>query len=323
MNKDYLIEFTQSIISLALISALTACGGSSSSSTKTPTIAPPPAPVLIQTVIKGKAIKGTIANAVVTVYKYVDRKAVKLEDAELAASSIITEDDGSYTITLLDYDGAIKVELSVGENTTMICHAPAGCGELAHGATIALATVDPTLVLSAISTVGSDNAGTANVNISAVTHLAAALIEADESGVSETTIQAHSSIIANAFNIMSSLKALEPTAVENATSVAGEDNVNELRYGLINAGIMSVLFAGQENTTGVLSDRLADVIEDIVEHNGALLVHQDDNDEGFELSLVEVLDSAGDVAAAAAQAIAADKILSTQDNSEILSELDQ
>jgi hypothetical protein len=92
---------------------------------------------------------------------------------------------------------------------------------------------------------------------------------------------------------------------------------------LINAGIMSALFAGQENATGVLSDRLADVIEDIVEHNGALLVHQDDNDEGFELSLVEVLDSAGDVAAAAAQAIAADKILSTQDNSEILSELDQ
>jgi hypothetical protein len=264
-----------------------------------------------------------MANAVVTVYKYVDGKAVKLEDAELAASSIITEDDGSYTITLLDYDGAIKVELSVGENTTMICDAPAGCGELAHGAPIALATVDPTLVLSAISTVGSDNAGTANVNISALTHLAAALIEADESGVSETTIQAHSSIIANAFNIMSSLTALEPTAVENAASVAGEDNVKELRYGLINAGIMSVLFAGQENATGVLSDRLADVIEGIVEHNGALLVHQDDNDEGFKLSLVEVLDSAGDVAAAAAQAIAADPILSSQDNSEILGELDQ
>ncbi|MBA6378061.1 MULTISPECIES: hypothetical protein [unclassified Colwellia] len=317
------MKFTQNIISLALISALTACGGSSSSSTKPPTIAPPPAPVLIQTVVKGKAIKGTIANAVVTVYKYVDGKAVKLEDAELAASSIITEDDGSYTITLLDYDGAIKVELSVGENTTMICDAPAGCGELAHGAPIALATVDPTLVLSAISTVGSDNAGTANVNISALTHLAAALIEADESGVSETTIQAHSSIIANAFNIMGSLTALEPTAVENAASVAGEDNVNELRYGLINAGIMSVLFAGQENATGVLSNRLADVIEDIVEHNGALLVHQDDNDEGFELSLVEVLDSAGDVAAAAAQAIAADPILSSQDNSEILGELDQ
>lgn len=319
------MKFTKNIISVALISALTACGGSSSSSssTKTPTIEPPPAPVLIQTVIKGKAIKGTIANAVVTVYKYVDGKAVKLEDAELAASSIITEDDGSYTITILDYDGAIKVELSVGENTTMICDAPAGCGELAHGDPIALATVDPTLVLSAISTVGSDNAGTANVNVSALTHLAAALIEADESGVSEASIQAHSSLIANAFNIMGSLTALEPTAVENAASVAGEDNVNELRYGLINAGIMSALFAGQENATGVLSDRLADVIEDIVEHNGALLVNQDDNDEGFELSLVEVLDSAGDVAAAAAQAIAADPILSSQDNSEILGELDQ
>ncbi|TWX59446.1 hypothetical protein [Colwellia hornerae] len=316
------MKFTQSIISVALISALTACGGSSSSSAKPPTIDPPPAPVLVQTVIKGKAIKGTIANAVVTVYKYVDGQAVKLEDAELAAASIITEDDGSYTITILDYDGAIKVELSVGEDTTMICDAPAGCGEVAHGDPIALATVDPSLVLSAISTVGSDNAGTANVNISALTHLAAALIEADDSGVSGTSIQAHSSVIANAFNIMGSLTALEPTAVEDAASVVGEDNVNELRYGLINAGIMSALFAGQENASGVLSDRLAEAVEDIVEHNGALLVNQDD-DEGFELSLVEVLDGAGDVAAAAAEAITADPVLAAQDNSEILGELDQ
>jgi hypothetical protein len=318
------MKFTQSIISIALISALAACGGSSS---KTPSVEPLPEPIpepiLVETVIQGKAIKGTIANAIVTVYKYVDGEAVKLEDAELETASIITEADGSYTITILDYEGPIKVELSVDENTTMICDAPAGCGEVAHGEPIALATVDPTLVLSAISAVGADNAGAANVNVSALTHLATALIEADDSGVNTTSIQTQSSVIANAFNIMGSLTELEPTAVENAASVAGEDNADELRYGLINAGIMAAMFSGEQNANGVLSDRLAEVVEDLIAHDGALLVNQDETDDGFELSLVEVLDGAGAAAVAAAEAIAADSELASQDNSEIFGELEQ
>jgi len=319
------MKFKRSIISAALISVLSACGGSSSSSTPLPVVVEPPAPVPVpvKTVIEGKAIKGTIANAVVTVYKYVNGQAVKLEAAELEAASIITEADGSYTVTILDYDGPVKVELSVDENTTMICDAPSGCGEVAHGDPIALSTVDPTLVLSAISTVGTDNAGAANVNVSALTHLAAALIEADDAGVSSASIQTQSSVIANAFNIMGSLTELEPTAVENAASVADEDNANELRYGLINAGIMNALFSGETNANGVLSGRLSEVVDDLVEHDGALLVNQDEADEGFELSLVEVLDGAGAAAIAAVEAIAADTELSSQDNSEILGELEQ
>ena len=93
MNKDYLMKFTKSIISIALISALAACGGSSSS--KPPIIEPEPAPEPVKTVIQGRAIKGTIANAVVTVYKYVDGQAVKFTSDELETIEIMTELDGS------------------------------------------------------------------------------------------------------------------------------------------------------------------------------------------------------------------------------------
>ncbi|NQZ86465.1 MAG: hypothetical protein HRT54_02665 [Colwellia sp.] len=333
------MKFTKSIISIALISALAACGGSSSS--KPPIVEPEPAPEPVKTVIQGRAIKGTIANAVVTVYKYVDGQAVKFTSDELETIEIMTELDGSYAISILDYIGPVKIELSVDENTTMMCDAPAGCGEVTYGEPIALATVDPTLVLSAISTVGSDNgeapslmldhhtivnlngAALANINVSALTHLAAALIEADESGVSAESIQTQSSLIANAFNIMGSLTQLEPTAIEDAGRVAGEDNANELRYGLINAGIMAALFSGEQNANGILSSKLAEVVEDLIAHDGALLVNQDEADEGFELSLVEVLDGAGEAAAAVAEAIAADSELASQDNSEILGELEQ
>ncbi len=306
-----------------------------------PIIEPEPAPEPVKTVIQSRAIKGTIANAIVTVYKYVDGQAVKFTSDELETIEIITELDGSYAISILDYIGPVKIELSVDENTTMMCDAPAGCGEVTYGEPIALATVDPSLVLSAISTVGSDNgevpslmldhhtivnlngAALANINVSALTHLAAALIEADDSGVSAESIQTQSSLIANAFNIMGSLTQLEPTAIEDAIRVAGEDNANELRYGLINAGIMSALFSGEQNANGVLSGRLAEVVEDLIAHDGALLVNQDEADEGFELSLVEVLDGAGEAAVAAAEAIAADSELASQDNSEILGELEQ
>jgi len=303
------MELNKSIIAIALVSALSACGGSGSSSSKA-TVEPPPAPVPVKTVIEGKAIKGTIANAIVTVYKYVDGIAVKLEGADLETATITTESDGSYTITILDYDGPIKIELSVDENTTMICDAPAGCGGVAYGETIALATVDPTLVLSAISTVGASNDGSANVNVSALTHLAVALIEADDAGVTTESIQTQSSVVASAFNIMGSITELEPTAVDSASAVAGEENADELRYGLINAGIMAALFSGEEDgATAVLSEKLAEVAADLVEHDGALLVNQDENNEGFELSLVEVLDGAGDAASAVAEAIAADSEL--------------
>jgi hypothetical protein len=315
------MKFKKSLISLTLLSVLTACGGSSSKKAVVEPVPPTPQPTPVQTVIDGKAIKGTIANAIVTVYKYVDGVATELVGDELTQASVVTEADGSYTVTINDYDGPVKIELSVGPNTTMICDAPAGCGDVAFGAPIALATVDPTLILSAISTVGSDNGGQANVNVSALTHLTTALVEADADGVNDESIQEQSSIIANTFSITGSLTELEPTTVDNATAVAGEDDFNELRYGLINSGIMSALFAGESASANVLSGNLASAINDLVAHNGALLINQDDSIDGFELSLVDVLEGAGQAANAIAEAIENDPDLAS--SAAVLAQLEQ
>ena len=294
--------FRKSIVPLALISALAACGGSDDPKP----VVEPPVPVPVKTIITGKALKGTFANAAITVYKFVDGLPVALTADELATADVITGADGSYSVTVVDYNGPIKVELSVGENTTMLCDAPDGCGSIAFGEIIELSTVDPDFVLSAVSTVSADSGDTVTVNVSGLTHLATGLIEADAGGVSAETIQTQSSVIANAFNIMGSITELEPTSIDDATAVANEDNDNELRYGLINAGIMAALFSGEEDASAVLSEKLAEAIEDLVEHDGAFLVNQDNEAEGFELSLVEVLDGAGEAANAAAEAIAAD-----------------
>lgn len=309
------MELSKSIIAIALVSALSACGGSSNSNNSI-TEPQTPTPEPIQTVIGGKAIKGTMANAIVTVFKFVDGLPVALTDTELSSDGIVTGTDGSYTFTVLDYSGPVKIELSVGANTTMICDAPAGCAGVAYGDTIQLIGVDPYLKLSSISTVSDDDSGTVSLNVSALTHLAAEMIEAKakESGTADNNlVDEQSSIIANAFNIMGSITALEPTTVENSAAVTNEDNADELRYGLINAAIMATLFSGEADSGAILSEKLAQIAADLVENDGALLVNQDANNEGFELSLVDVLDAAGEIANVMAAAIAADPDLADSD----------
>ncbi len=279
-----------------------------------PVIEPPPEPVEI--VINGKALKGVITNPVITVYKFdSEGNAVELTDDELNNAEIIVDEPepGNYSFTVVDYNGPIKVEISPSTDpdnpTTMTCDAPIGCGDTDFGAEIDLTTAVPDFTLAAISVVDDSSGGEVVVNVSALTHLAAALIEADEDGVNAASVTEQSAIIASTFGIVGDITTLEPTATTDASAVVDAE-ADELRYGLINAGIMAALFSG-ETDEGILSTKLAQVAEDLVANNGAFLVTQDD-DEGFELALADVLSGAGEVAAAAAEAIAADDSLDSE-----------
>jgi len=303
------VNINKNLIALALASALTACGDSSDDST-TKIDPATDIPVVTETTINGKAIKGVLTNAVVTVYKFVDGNPIVLTDTELKDANVSTDGEGNYTFTVLDYTGPIKVELSPSTDaanpTKMTCDAPAGCGDVAFGKEINLTSADPSFKLAAISLVDAD--AEVKLNVSALTHLASKLIEADEDGINITTIAAQSSKIANTFGITGDITLLEPTVTDDAAAVAAEDNNDELKYGLINAGIMAALFSGETDDAGILSSKLAEVAADLVENDGAFLVNQDE-DDGFELALAEVLEGAAETAKAVAEVIAADDTL--------------
>ena len=237
------MNFNKTLLALTLTSTLAACGGSSGGSTSE-TENPPAPPVVVETVVEGKAVKGVLNNAVVTVYKFVDGAPVALTEDELSDADITTDDQGNYTFTVLDYTGPIKIEISPSTDpanpTTMTCDAPDGCGGVALGAPIDLTAADPNFKLAAISVVESDTSGEVKVNVSALTHLAAELIEADENGITNEVVAARSATIASNFGIVGDITQLEPTVTTDASAVAGEDNEAELRYGLINAGIIGV-----------------------------------------------------------------------------------
>lgn len=283
--------------------------------------------VVAPTTITGQAVKGVLANAKVTVYKFDENgDPVALDPTtELKDGEITTDNLGNYSFVVLDYTGPIKVELSPSTDpanpTTMICDAPAGCGDTAFGATIDLTVADPDFKLAAISIVDNESAGEVKMNVSALTHLAAELIEADDAGVTAGTVTEQSTKIANTFGIEGDITQLEATVTTDAGAVAGEDNEAELRLGLINAGIMAAMFSGETDDAAVLSKKLTKIAKDLIDNDGGLLVNQDEDKDGFELAISDVLKGASDAAASAGDLIKADDTLTGTEK--ILGELAQ
>lgn len=296
---------------MCVVTALTACGSSNKDQNEAVNQDTDDIPVVtvpVETAVSGKAIKGVLANAKLTIYKYVNGEAVKLTSEELKEENLTTDANGNYTFTLLDYNGPVKVvsEVSTDTNspTTMICDAPEGCGEVTFGSTINLTETDPEFKLSAVSNVTS---GTPVVlNVSALTHFATALVE-NESSITTEVIQEKSSVIAKTFGIQGNITQLEPTNVESVVSVTAEDNDAELRYGFINAGFAQALFS---RTTGEFSfsHHLAAAVSDVTQNDGTFLVNQtNDNDI---LNLESILNAAGDAAEHVADKIKQDANLS-------------
>ena len=298
-----------------LLSSLVACGGGSSDGSDIGVNPPPkpdpePEPDPITTSVNGKAIKGTIANASITVFKYVDGEPVELTEDELQESEVTSNTDGSYTLTLLDYDGPVKVVVGVSTDTdnptTMVCDAPNGCGGVAFGQSVNLTTTAADFKLSSVSTVTSGEEVV--VNVSPLTHIATALVEKD-GVVDEEVIATKKSQVANLFGVDGDITTLESTQIENNGDVAAEDNEAELRYALVNAGIASALFSNGED----IADNLEQAVDDLVENDGQMLV-SDDGDDAFELNISEVLEAAAQTAELVAQNIENDESISDADS---------
>ncbi|PKF59095.1 hypothetical protein CW748_02595 [Alteromonadales bacterium alter-6D02] len=288
------MKFRKALVCLAISAALSACGDSDKKDVVTSQPDQGPAPV--KTVVTGVAIKGVLSNARVTPYKFVNNEAVMLTEDELEDAEIITDADGNYTVTLLDYDGPLKVVISpITGGTTpteMLCDVQDGCGEVEFGGKINLSTNDPDFSLSAISHIDKDVVEPVRLNVSAVTHLASSLIESKET-IDASTITTTLSQVGNTLGIIGDINTLAPTNINSTQDIVDEDNENELKYGLINAAIASSLFAGGDGATQ--SQKLAQAAQDLVDNDGEFLVNQDDDDD-FELALSDVLSLASSLA---------------------------
>ena len=297
------MEFKKSLLALSVLTVLSGCGSSDDDKKETPNpdTSKPPVEVVTSD-IKGVASKGTFINAPVYFYKYVDGAPVRLTEEELGAASTMTDEKGQYSAQV-KVDGLIKVEIGVSQDisspTYMICDAPAGCGQNAKGEAIGfgeqinMTVKDPTFTLSSLISAAKNDGDVENTaNITPLTHFAAALAE-QRGDVSAESVSKAQSEIADTFGLIGALNELVPAKVEDQASLVDDDESDNLRYALINAGIAQALFVGSEGNVGDMSARLNSAITDLVAADGAFLVSRDnDDDTEFELTLEDILKGA-------------------------------
>jgi len=291
-----MITFTRSLLGLAVAAALSGCGGSGSDPEQQ-----------TSTTVSGVAIKGQLSDAVVVGSKYVNGQKV-----EVARTT--TDATGAYSFEVTDYTGPLIVEISAStdsENPTkMFCDAVGGCGSAAFGDEINVTALDPNFELNAIAVVDPTAKTAQKINVTSVTHLAAAVIEqhrVDEpSNFNTTLITKTLSEVANSLKIIGDINELEPTNVNDINAVATEDNANELNYGLVNSAIAQQLFNGATDDEP-LSDKLAAAAQDLIDNDGEFLGENDNDDSSFELNIVDILNDIKSLVTLLDQEITADQ----------------
>ena len=103
------MTFNKTLLSMCVVTALTACGSSNKDQNEAVNQDTDDIPVVtvpVETAVSGKAIKGVLANAKLTIYKYVNGEAVKLTSEELKEENLTTDANGNYTFTLLNINNA-------------------------------------------------------------------------------------------------------------------------------------------------------------------------------------------------------------------------
>ncbi len=285
---------------IALISALglAACSsstvetgelGPSPSPLPAPAPAPAPAPVGTTFAMTGAASKGVILGG-----------AVRVIDPSAPGTPILTgttsATDGLYTLSLPDTQSVssplLKVTVSGQTGALMICDIAEGCGDaISFGDTF---PIGPGVSISAI--VPTPQTGiTDTVNVTALTDLAAQLVEAraDNAPLSlELVVQANSQV-ADLFGLTGEDLADLPVFDITSDDAANFD-ANVLRAAFINAGVMSSAF---ENNAD-LGVALANLVDAFVEQDGQLVVNEL-TDSGSIFSLRDILEGANDAIQAA------------------------
>ncbi|WP_125781162.1 hypothetical protein [Pseudoalteromonas rubra] len=282
------MEFKKTLLALGVLSVLSGCG-SDNDDTQTNKEQDPK---VTSSEIKGVVAKGTLINAPVTFFRYENGNPVQLE----SQTAVVTDEKGLFNATVNNAQGIVKAQISISQDpqnpTYMICDAPAGCGQndagsqVAFGERVNLTTIDPNLVLSTFVNV---NEPSSTANITPLTHFAAAIAQQRGDITAESVATAYSEI-ADLFGLVGALHQMAPAQIEDRASLVDDNDSDDLRYALINAGIAHALFADLGEQNNALSTRLAEAITDIQATDGAFLSNPDhDDDASFEFNLRDIL----------------------------------
>ena len=139
--------FRKLTLSVAIAStlAMAGCGGSSGGGDSSSDFTSPSS-----FTVSGTAVKGILKNATVTAYELDESTGMRLKGGVVGNAT--TDNNGNYSVLLNeDYKGgSIEIEITVNEDTVMICDASA-CGDVGKGEELNLADYSEQFALSAFA----------------------------------------------------------------------------------------------------------------------------------------------------------------------------
>ncbi|TMP46595.1 hypothetical protein CWB96_13430 [Pseudoalteromonas citrea] len=269
----------KSILALVIAAAITGCGSSEDVSNVEPSASLESTSSNI-TKVSGYVGNGSIQGATVTVSKIINNAKTPFENDEVNSSSLVTDENGFYSIEISNYTGPIKIEVSSNENTIATCEATLGCGHFTFSQDMKYSEINTEFNLSSIAYV-SDGSTEVQSNVSVISHITAELLK--DTHINEQSINITSANIASLFSLENNYTNVKPFKTHQLSSVNNQENIEGLKYSIFNSGIANALYQDERDLSSV-STRITSAIEDLKFAQGKLLAIQDE-DASFEFTV--------------------------------------
>lgn len=250
------------LLTLSLAVLLSGCGldmnSSDDATTPQPEASATPATETVE--LAGAAMKGVIQKGLVTANRLISDKDGYYAPQRQAAKPVLTADDGSYTWQLRGKaDSWALVELTADSNTRMICDVvpqcePSGAEPVAFGDTMAL---DDRFSLR-----GAGDLRLETVNLTPLTHLAVALAERSENGLSPEALSGAYEKVETWFGLPVGSLRLAPPDLTRLNELSGV-SADALQVAVANAAFLALVNnnAQWNNISDVLNNVATQILE--------------------------------------------------------------
>ena len=290
-------KFKSSVALCVTVGLLSGCfGGGSSSPTPTPTPPPPPTPTPTASVeVSGIAAKGIIKNGVVKLFR-VNADGTLGTELATTVSPVLTDNKGNYTAEVSeDYQGAIKIEITPGSDTKMVCDVIDGCGNgVAFGSEL---TLDQNFKLAAVTKAkkeeGQDKA-IVKTNVTPLTDIAAAIFEQTVADAGTTQVNAEDVVkaankqVAQIFKLGDGVDVSEIPVID----ITSEDDIEGADAESFQAAAVVSAIAAKAVKSENVSTFLQEAAKDIAQNKGtvkAKVSTTNADDDKFKITLEDTV----------------------------------
>ena len=247
------------------------------------------------TTLSGNAVKGLMAFAPVSVFP--------ITDGVIGTTALVegeTDASGAYLLNLASYSGPVQMQLSIDDDTLMICDAFNGCGSYEAGDALDLSLDfsidfgdqfhpnDPELVLTALVPNALEGEDTA-VQITPLTHAAALFAIANNITLDADSISVANTQIASDLNLTIDILSAAPVDI---TEIPENSSNSNIEYAALLGSLASM--ATRQGRSD--SDMISLFVNSFLENGGQFLSNSLD-DSNFTLE--DLFANAGDVLSAA------------------------